>query len=95
MSACRRVGSRPEVELAMIAAGSAARLAAASSERLRSSRSGALSCTKPAPATASSTVAASVSRPSGGSGASVSLRYARRALPSTSSTTRAASGAGS
>ena len=95
MSAPRREGSRPEVEEANGTPGSAARLAAASSSSLTSSRSGALSCTKPAPSTASSGVAAIVSDPSGGSGASVSRAYARRALPIVSASLRPASGSGS
>ena len=73
-------GSRPDVELANTASGGAARLAAASSSRLSASRSGALSCTKSTPATASSGLAASVTAPSAGSGASVSRRSARRAF---------------
>ena len=71
MSVLRRDGSRPEVEEANGTSGAAARLAVASSARLTSSRSGALSCTKPAPSTASSGVATIVSDPSAGSGASV------------------------
>ena len=72
MSAARREGSSPDVDEANGTSGAAARLAAASSSRLSSSRSGALSCTKPAPSTASSGVATIVSEPSAGSGASVS-----------------------
>ena len=57
MSALRRVGSSPEVDVAMIASGGAARLACASNARFRGSRSGALSWISSAPSTASSTVA--------------------------------------
>ena len=67
------------MELANTTSGPAARLAAASSERLICSRSGALSCTKSTPCTASSGESTSVTAPSAGSGASVSLPYARRA----------------
>ena len=95
MSAASRVGSRPEVELAKSASASAARLARASSSRLSGSRSGALSCTNWAPATAASGLSTTVSVPSSGSGASVSRRSARRAFASISPTTRSASGDGS
>src|SRR4051794_36442979 len=95
MSACRRLGRRPDVELANTTSAGAARLAAARRSRLSASRSGALSWTNAAPATAASGLSTSVSDPSGGSGASVRRRIARRALPSTSPTARSASGAGS
>ena len=89
------LGSSPEVELAKITSGAAARLARASSSRLSGSRSGALSCTNAAPSTAASGLSTTRQRPSAGSGASVSRRWARRALSSISPTTRSASGDGS
>src|SRR5438445_6982515 len=95
MSACKRDGSRPEVEDAKTTSAPATRLAAASSPRFTSSRSGALSCTNSTDSAASSGVGTNVRRPSAGSGASVSLRKARRALSITSPTLRGASGAGS
>src|SRR6266540_7482477 len=95
MSAWRRDGSRPEVDDATTTSGPAARLAAASRPHFTSARSGALSWTKSASAAASSGVGTNVSVPSVESGASVSLRKARRAFSSTSSTLRGASGSGS
>src|SRR6187200_966967 len=95
MSACSREGRRPDVDEAKTTSGGAARHAVASRARLTSSRSGALSCTKSTPSTASSRLAARVSPPSAGSGASVSLGSARRALSSIAPTLRAASGSGS
>jgi hypothetical protein len=95
MSAARRVGSSPDVELAKTTEASAARLAAASRSRLTPSRSGALSCTNAAPSAASSGVRTTLSAPSSGSGASVSRRSARRAFASISPATRSASGDGS
>src|SRR3954447_20602545 len=95
MPACRRLGSRPEVELANTTSGGAARLAAARRSRFSGSRSGALSWTKSAPSTAASGVSTSVSVPSGGSGASVRRRLARRALSTPSPPAGSASDAGS
>ena len=80
MSRWIAVGSSPEVEDPKTVPGAAALLARASTFRLHSSRSGKLSCTKSTPVTASSTEEAKAIVPSAGSGASVSLEYARRAL---------------
>ena len=71
-SAWSRLGRRPEVEEAMTASGGAARLAAARRGRFTSSRSGTLSWTKPAPATASSRLDTISIRPGGTGGARVS-----------------------
>src|ERR1700674_1740630 len=95
MSICRRDGSRPDVDEPKTPAGSLARQARASRSRFRSSLSGALSCTKSAPATAASTLSATSSLPSAGRGIIVSFRHARRAFSSISATLRPASGSGS
>ena len=95
MSRCISVGSRPDVDDPNTTSGPATRLAAANNFCFSSSRSGALSCTKWAPSTASSTVVTIRSEPSTGHGALVSLVLARRALAMTSPTLRGASGSGS
>lgn len=63
--------------------------------RLSSNRSGADSCTRSTPRTASATDSTTVSDPSGGSGTSVNRRYARRALSNTLCTCSTALVAGS
>ena len=68
------VGRRPDVDDPKTVVGDAALLARASSSCFSSSRSGALSCTKSTPVTASSGDDTNVIVPSWGSGASVSLR---------------------
>ena len=73
MSAASSDGRRPEVDEQKMTSGPAARLAAASSRRLSSMRSGADSWMKSTPAAASSGESTSVSEPSDGSGTSVSL----------------------
>ena len=89
------VGRRPEVDDAKMMSGRAARLAAASSPRFSSTRSGALSWTKSARSAASSGVSTNDSVPCGGSGASVSLSKARRAFAIIRSTLARARGSGS
>src|SRR5690242_17209144 len=86
MSACSSVGRSPDVDEQTIASSAAKRSASASSARFSSMSSGADSCTRSTPKTASSTDAHTTSDPSAGSGASVSRAYARRAFASTSST---------
>ena len=71
MSRCSSVGNRPDVDEPNTTDAPAARLALASIACLRASRSGALSCTKSAPATASSGLATKRSAPSADSGTSV------------------------
>ena len=71
---CSSDGRRPEVDDAITTSGPAALAAAASTDRLRSMRSGALSWTKSTPVAASSAEPTKVSVPSGGSGAMVSRR---------------------
>ena len=95
MSAEIRDGKSPDVEEAMIALPGAARSAAANRSRFNSSRSGALSCTRSTPATASSSEPAIVNPPSRGGGASDNRARARRAFSSITSTPTPAPGLGS
>ncbi len=75
MSRCISVGSKPEVDEPKITSAPATRLAAANNCCFNSSRSGALSCTKWAPSTASSTVVTIRSEPSAGHGPSSAWRW--------------------
>ena len=98
MSALRAaVGSRPEVDEPNTTSGSGGRGSTARAARASArSRSGALSCTKSTPATASSGVADERQRgPPAAAAPASACAYARRALSSTSPTLRAASGSGS
>ena len=92
MSFCICEGKSPEVDEPNTVVGEAALLARASNSCFNSRRSGALSCTKSTSVTASSGVETNVMVPSCGRGASVSLRYARRALPMISPILRVACG---
>src|SRR5579884_1252385 len=94
-AACSSVGRRPDVDEQRTASGGAAPSAAASSSCLSATSSGADSWTSSTPRTASATEAHAVSVPSGGSGASVSRSYARRAFSRTPATARTASRFGS
>ena len=73
MSRCRSVGSRPDVDEPISASGRAAASIWVITPRFSSSRSGTLSCTQSASATASSSVLQNVTFPFGGSGAVVSM----------------------
>ena len=80
---------------AITISGPQARLARASRERFRSSRSGAFSWTKSALAIAASRSRLKVIRPGRSGGGRASPRQARSAFASTSATLRSASGSGS
>jgi hypothetical protein len=95
MSACRSVGSRPEVDEPISASAGAWRSISASSFCFSSSRSGALSWMKSAPSTASSRLLAKRSAPAAPRGALVKREKARSASARTSPIFRSASGSGS